>query len=306
MQRTWIKLYLNIIDEVQMARLPNALWRRAIELSIMAGRHGDDGTLPSVDNLAWRLRTTPRKLLEQLQALEQAGLVHRDLDGNWVVSKFACLQAPLSEAERSARYRARKRDTGVTNEAAEAAAAVTSDSTSTSASDSQGERVQGEGESSPGRASRKRHKAAGPSSAQAEYALNAGSREAERLLLRVARLAALPPGEVPRIEQVAALAARYGLEQAERELTAQHERWIATVSEKTGKTYSPLNFGWVDWADAVLAGLPQPGPQPVELEPLYDGSEYDEMVLKAAPPPPETAETLARMEARVAQRAGQP
>jgi hypothetical protein len=46
--RFWIKLYLEILDDPKMGRLPDHLWRRAVELFLLAGRAGNDGALPAL------------------------------------------------------------------------------------------------------------------------------------------------------------------------------------------------------------------------------------------------------------------
>jgi len=38
-----------------MGRLTNHLWRRAVELFLLAGREGNDGALPPVEEMAWIL-----------------------------------------------------------------------------------------------------------------------------------------------------------------------------------------------------------------------------------------------------------
>ena len=303
MKRSWIKLYLDVTEDPQMARLPDPLWRCAIELFIMAGRNGDDGSLQPVDELAWHLRTSEEQLIEQLRALAKARIVHEAAPGQWVVTDFAKQQPPVVSTERVREFRKRNETRRNADETA-AAADETSDSYSSSASDSQGEEVQEEGDETP---ARKRHRPRSPSGAAArgEFELNAGLREAERLLLRVSRLAALPPGEAPRLEQTAALLTRYGPEAAGRQLAAQLERWVQTVSEKTGKPYSPLNFAWVDWADAVLAGHAPPGAEPVREEtPAFDREAYEAVEREAVPPPPDYAERLARMQAELRAGAG--
>ena len=40
--RIWIKLYLEILDDPKMDLLPDWLWRRAIELFLLAGENGND------------------------------------------------------------------------------------------------------------------------------------------------------------------------------------------------------------------------------------------------------------------------
>ena len=54
--RYWIKLYHEILDDPKMGRLPDALFRRAIELFLIAGENGRDGGLPALADIAWRLR----------------------------------------------------------------------------------------------------------------------------------------------------------------------------------------------------------------------------------------------------------
>lgn len=77
---------------------------------------------------------------------------------------------------------------------------------------------------------------------------------AQRLLLDVAQIVALPNGEVSRIDTVYQMISSYGESNTRQALTAAREKWCNTRG-KTGKFYSPLNMGWVDWALGTLAGL---------------------------------------------------
>jgi hypothetical protein len=74
--RIWIKLIIEILDDPKMGRLPNPLWRRAVELFLLAGREGNDGALPLVEEMVWILRLSKDKLLEDLQDLAEVGVVH--------------------------------------------------------------------------------------------------------------------------------------------------------------------------------------------------------------------------------------
>jgi DNA-binding GntR family transcriptional regulator len=146
MERTWIKLYLKILDDPRMGRLPVATWKRAMEFFMVAGEYelGNEGRLPPLDDMAWRLRASVEELNEALQVLSNAGIVHQGKDGAWVVSDFAKQQEPLGVAERVRDHRRRKRnvtksyiaEVEACNDDVEAAAAedVTSDSYSSSAS----------------------------------------------------------------------------------------------------------------------------------------------------------------------------
>ena len=64
MKRIWIKLYLEILDDMEFGELPEFMKWRAIELFLVAGENGDDGLLPSVKRLAWRLRLDEVKIAE--------------------------------------------------------------------------------------------------------------------------------------------------------------------------------------------------------------------------------------------------
>jgi hypothetical protein len=75
-KRFWIKLYLDILDDIKMGTLQEFMKWRAIELYLVAGENGNDGLLPPVESLAWRLRLPHEKLVETLSALAQAGVVH--------------------------------------------------------------------------------------------------------------------------------------------------------------------------------------------------------------------------------------
>jgi hypothetical protein len=70
MKRIWIKLYLEILNDSKMGKLPDWLWRRAIELFLLAGENGDDGLLRPVPDLAWRLRPCAELVLIPAQSLD--------------------------------------------------------------------------------------------------------------------------------------------------------------------------------------------------------------------------------------------
>jgi hypothetical protein len=108
-KRIWIKTYIEILDDPKMGRLPDWLWRRAIELFLLAGENGNDGLLQPVMDMAWRLRTSEEKLTESLQALSKVGVVHETPEG-WLVTHFKERQSALSNTERVQEFRKRKRN----------------------------------------------------------------------------------------------------------------------------------------------------------------------------------------------------
>ena len=108
--RSYIKLFIEILDDPKMATMSDWLWRRTIELFLLAGENGDDGTLQPVTTLAWRLRRSEKDLVEGLGALEEAGVVNKSPSGQWIVTHFEERQRALTSTERVARYRKRKKD----------------------------------------------------------------------------------------------------------------------------------------------------------------------------------------------------
>ena len=56
MNRHWVKLWIKALDDASLAVLPDSEWRLAIECFLVAGENGNDGQLPKVKELAWRLR----------------------------------------------------------------------------------------------------------------------------------------------------------------------------------------------------------------------------------------------------------
>jgi len=107
MRRYWIKLELKILYDPKMSRMPNYLWRRALELAMLAGEHGDDGLLGPVADMAYVLRIEESDLDKSLRTLSEIGIVHETPQG-WVVTNFKESQAAISSTQRVQAYRQRK------------------------------------------------------------------------------------------------------------------------------------------------------------------------------------------------------
>jgi hypothetical protein len=103
----WIKLYHEILHDPKMCRLTDRLYRRTIELFLLAGETDKEGELPSVGDIAWQLRINQDELETDLADLASFGIVHKE--DNWIVSKFATRQAALPDSERMRLYRERKK-----------------------------------------------------------------------------------------------------------------------------------------------------------------------------------------------------
>jgi hypothetical protein len=105
----WIKLYMEILDDPKMATLPDRLWRRVIELFMLAGKQGinKSGNLPDTRQIAWILRMATDDLAHDMDSLASTGIIE-PIPNGWRVVNFAKRQAPMSNAEKQKAYRERQ------------------------------------------------------------------------------------------------------------------------------------------------------------------------------------------------------
>ena len=104
--RQWIKLHIEILDDPKMGRMPDRLFRRTIELFLLAGKSdNNEGVLPPIEDIAWLLRVDEAVLLDDLYALQALDIVHEIEPGIWVVTHFSERQDPDTPAERVAKHR---------------------------------------------------------------------------------------------------------------------------------------------------------------------------------------------------------
>jgi len=88
MKRSWIKLYVEMLDDQQVSQLPDAIWWRFVQLLLAAAEKGrGNDELSALDALAWRIRADPNELLVALQTLAEAGLVRKTPNG-WAVNPY--------------------------------------------------------------------------------------------------------------------------------------------------------------------------------------------------------------------------
>jgi len=100
----WIKLYIEFLDDMKIGELPEYLQLRFIKLLLVAKEYDQDGKLPPVSALAWRLRTNAESMSETLSALGLVGVVQETAPGLWLVVNFSKRQ--FSESyERVKRFR---------------------------------------------------------------------------------------------------------------------------------------------------------------------------------------------------------
>ena len=103
----WIKLYHEMLHDRKVASLDDHLWRRTVELFLMAGEQNEGGLLPTLDDMTWLLRSSKEELETDLNELIQVGIIEF-IDGRYQVRKFSERQAPLDKADYMRRLRDRK------------------------------------------------------------------------------------------------------------------------------------------------------------------------------------------------------
>lgn len=104
----WMKLYIEILDDPKMATLPDRVWRRVIELFLVAKRLGKEGHIPDTRQIAWMLRMNPDELESDMAQIAQTGIVVREVNG-WFIPKFAQRQAAVPDKDRKAQQRDREK-----------------------------------------------------------------------------------------------------------------------------------------------------------------------------------------------------
>jgi hypothetical protein len=102
----WAKIYIEIIDDPKMATMPDRLWRRTIELFLLAKKFNNGGHLPDTKQLAWILRMTTDELDLDLKQISQTGIVKAE-SGGWFVVQFEKRQSASTSTERSQQFRKR-------------------------------------------------------------------------------------------------------------------------------------------------------------------------------------------------------
>ena len=103
---SWVKLYHEVLHDPKMGRLTDNLWRRVIEVILLAGECGNDGLLPGALDMAWTLRLSVEALEADLLQLAKYDIVEQAPQG-WKVVHFSNRQAPIEAKDRVSAYRDR-------------------------------------------------------------------------------------------------------------------------------------------------------------------------------------------------------
>lgn len=224
-----MKLYLEVLEDPKLATLPDRLWRRVIEIFIIAKKNNQDGALPETDIMAWMLRTNIEDLIMELSQIEKTGIIQQTA-GRWFVTDFVKRQGPSSEAERKRQQRERTHQEQYYDE---------KDVTQPSRNVTQINRLT---ESESEEEEEEEPKTPSPASAILP------------MITRATGLAAIPPAEYQRIEQIQSLLSQYGIEKTEEAIRQACETWKNTKRKDNRGVYRTTNMGYIDWAQELLLG----------------------------------------------------
>jgi len=215
----WIKLYHEILEDPKMIRLDDRLYRRVIELFVLAGREDNEGILPALDDMAIMLRLNAEELETDLIEIQKIGIIG-NIDGRWIVAKFANRQAPMSKAE----FMRRKRVTERSDEyQAEHYPPVTEGVT-----DSNTDKK---------RIDKKR--------------VEVEEVDPLKILVNSSGLPDFPGSQRQYIEIVHRMAEDHGIEKTTEAMKQAFGQWTKTRG-KSGAFYRASNISWIDWAMAIL------------------------------------------------------
>lgn len=116
----WIKLYVEMLDDPKVGLLPDAVKWRWVSVLLQAGELNEDGFLPDVNDMAWRLHTNVETLQGEMRTLAGRGLAelrtYTDGSERWFIPAFEKRQAAANSTERSRMSRHRARQNSTSNE----------------------------------------------------------------------------------------------------------------------------------------------------------------------------------------------
>lgn len=107
----WFRVYDDLVDDPKVQKLAPELFKALVNIWCLASKN--DGRLPGVEDIAFKLRMKVEKVKQIVASLHDAGLIDTDETGlcphNWSGRQF------LSDnsAERVKRHRARRKEAGL-------------------------------------------------------------------------------------------------------------------------------------------------------------------------------------------------
>jgi len=88
-----------MLDDAEIGALENWVWRYYWQTYAAAREAGQDGLIPPLAKLAWRIRANEKKLADALEVMRTVGLVE-ETDRGMVLTRFEGEQAPVPDTVR--------------------------------------------------------------------------------------------------------------------------------------------------------------------------------------------------------------
>jgi DNA-binding transcriptional ArsR family regulator len=105
----WFRLYDDLVDDPKIQRLPGETVKALLNLWCLASQN--DGLLPAIDDIAFKLRMKPSKVEHLLSVLGECGLIDSDEMGlrphNWNARQYKSDVTDPTAASRQKAYRDR-------------------------------------------------------------------------------------------------------------------------------------------------------------------------------------------------------
>jgi hypothetical protein len=112
----WFRVYDDLVDDPKVQRLNPSLFKTLINLWCLTS--ANKGVLPTIDEIAFKLRMKSQKVQHVLDRLNAQGLIEDDETGthphNWAGRQFKSDVGDPTAAERMRRHRNRQRNDSVT------------------------------------------------------------------------------------------------------------------------------------------------------------------------------------------------
>jgi len=220
----WMKLYIEILDDPKMATLPDRVWRRIIELFLVAKRTGKDGYIPDTRQIAWMLRMSPDELESDMAQIAQTGIIERVVNG-WFIPKFNKRQSASSNTERVQQFRKREQHAQYNDDETNVKRFVTQ------STEYRVQNTEAEVDPTP--------------TSPADWMTP--QMEAQRIIQQVTNLAASPPDQIEKYtELILRLKDQHNSHTVDY-LKPFYDDWCGRKT-KDGKPYKRTALGWVEWA----------------------------------------------------------
>jgi hypothetical protein len=240
----WIKLFIEILDDPKMGRLTEHQWNCAIKLFLLAGDMNQNGILPSVTDMAWRMRCPIEDLETDLADLAAVNIT-RFTNTGWIVTNFAKRQERISDADRMKQYRERKHKSLYYGDDGRYTDVTSRNADKESDIDKEVEEEKNAASASLEIPFDNHYKPPEP--------IHNDNIVPVKILCDASGLSDFPGDMKHYNDIIYSLAQDHGIEATTKAMKQACAKWIITVG-KNGRTYRKTNLAWINNAQEILAG----------------------------------------------------